>query len=165
VSVVEIDAPPATVWRHIVSFPELPPAREWVFRAGIAAPTGARIDGAGVGATRYCDFTTGAFVEPVVAWDEGRLLAFDITRQPAPLRERSPWGEIRAPHLDGYFRATYGEFRLAERAGGGTRLVGTTRYVVDMFPQVYWRMISDAIVESIHLRVLRSIARRAEGPG
>ena len=38
VTVIEVNAPPAVVWRHVVSFPSLAPAREWPFRAGVAAP-------------------------------------------------------------------------------------------------------------------------------
>src|SRR5204863_310120 len=38
VTAVDIDAPPAVVWRHVVTFPELPPPRAWLFRAGVAAP-------------------------------------------------------------------------------------------------------------------------------
>src|SRR6185437_12090956 len=70
VTAVDIDAPPAVVWRHVVSFPDLPPPHEWLFRAGVAAPLRARIEGTGVGATRYCDFTTGSFVEPITVWEE-----------------------------------------------------------------------------------------------
>src|SRR5688500_19299188 len=58
-------SPPEVVWRHVVTFPELPPPTELMFRAGVAAPTRARIEGSGVGAVRYCDFTTGSFVEPI----------------------------------------------------------------------------------------------------
>src|SRR6266702_6697312 len=76
-TVVEIAAPPEVVWRHVVSFPELLAPTEALFRAGVAAPMRARIDGRGVGAIRYCDFTTGSFVEPITAWEENRLLAFD----------------------------------------------------------------------------------------
>jgi hypothetical protein len=126
---------------------------------------GARIEGAGVGAVRYCDFTTGSFVEPVTAWEEGRLLAFDITAQPPPLKELSPYGAIEAPHLDGYFRASRGAFRLEELPGGRTRLVGTTRYTVDMFPQPYWRAAADGVVRAIHAQVLGHIRRLAEGGG
>ncbi|HEX9704659.1 MAG TPA: SRPBCC family protein [Gemmatimonadales bacterium] len=162
VSVVEIDAPPRVVWRHVVTFPELAPADDWLFRLGVAAPLAARIDGRGVGAVRYCDFTTGSFVEPIVAWEEGRLLAFEITEQAAPMRELSPYGDIRAPHLDGYFRATYGEFRLEELPGTRTRLVGRTRYEVNLFPQIYWTLFANRIVEAIHLRVLQHIEGLAE---
>jgi len=162
VTVVEIAAPPDVVWRHVVTFPDLPPPTELLFRAGVAAPTRARIVGTGVGAIRYCDFTTGSFVEPVTAWVENRLLAFDITAQAPPMTEWSPYREVNPPHLDGYFRATHGEFRLTLLPGGRTRLEGRTAYVVDMFPQRYWTLPAGRIVAAIHERVLRHIAALAE---
>ncbi|HKC39985.1 MAG TPA: SRPBCC family protein, partial [Gemmatimonadales bacterium] len=164
ITVVEIAAPPEVVWRHVVSFPDLPPPTEPLFRAGVAAPLRARIEGTGVGAIRYCDFTTGSFVEPITAWQENQLLAFDITAQAPPMTELSPYGEIHPPHLDGYFRATHGEFRLTPLPGGRTRLEGRTAYVVDMFPQVYWTVPARAIVTAIHARVLHHIQALAEEP-
>jgi len=165
VTVVEIAAPPEVVWRHVVTFPDLAPPTELLFRAGVAAPLRARIDGHGVGATRYCDFTTGSFVEPITAWDENRLLAFDITAQALPMEELSPYPGVHPPHLDGYFRATRGEFRLTPLPGGRTRLEGRTAYVVDMFPQVYWTVPARAIVTAIHARVLHHIQSLAEEEG
>ena len=161
-TIVDIAAPPEVVWRYVVTFPDLPPPTEWVFRTGVAAPTRARIDGHGVGATRYCDFTTGSFVEPITAWEENRLLAFDITAQAPPMTELTPYRDVNPPHLDGYFRATHGEFRLTPLAGGRTRLEGRTRYVVDMFPQPYWTVPARAIVTAIHTRVLQHIQTLAE---
>src|SRR5438309_1778052 len=79
VTVVEIAAPPDVVWRSVVTFPEVPPPTEAVFRVGVAAPLRARIQGRGVGAVRYCDFTTGSFVEPITRWEENRVLGFAIT--------------------------------------------------------------------------------------
>jgi uncharacterized membrane protein YhaH (DUF805 family) len=162
VTVVEIAAPPDVVWQHVVTFPDLPPPNELLFRAGVAAPTRARIEGNGVGAIRYCDFTTGSFVEPVTAWEENRLLAFDIIAQAPPLTEWSPYRNVNPPHLDGYFRATHGEFRLTPLPGGRTRLEGRTAYVVDMFPQRYWTLPAGRFVAAIHERVLRHIAALAE---
>lgn len=49
---------------------EIPPPVEWIFRAGIAYPIRAEMRGSGSGAERYCVFSTGAFVEPIQAWDE-----------------------------------------------------------------------------------------------
>ena len=161
-TVVDIAAPPEVVWNHVVTFPDLPPPTEWLFRAGVAAPTRARIEGRGIGAIRYCDFTTGSFVEPITAWEENRLLAFDITAQAPPMTELTPYREVHPPHLDGYFRATHGEFRLLPLPGGWTRLEGRTRYVVDMFPQGYWTMPARAIVTAIHARVLHHIQTLAE---
>ncbi|HEY2941515.1 MAG TPA: SRPBCC family protein, partial [Vicinamibacteria bacterium] len=73
---IEIDAPPERVWPHVVGFEEIRAPRSWIFRAGIACPMRARIDGRGVGAVRHCEFTTGPFVEPITVWDEPRRLAF-----------------------------------------------------------------------------------------
>src|SRR5216117_1877629 len=162
VTIVEIAAPPDEVWRHVVTFPDLPPPTALLFRAGVAAPTRARIEGSGVGAVRYCDFTTGSFVEPITACDENQRLAFDITAQAPPMSELSPYRNVNLLHLDGYFRATHGEFRLTPLPGGRTRLEGRTAYVVDMFPQRYWTLPAGRIVAAIHERVLRHIAALAE---
>jgi uncharacterized membrane protein YhaH (DUF805 family) len=162
VSTVEIAAPPDQVWQRVVSFPEIPPPTEWLFRIGVAAPQRARIAGTGVGATRYCDFTTGSFVEPITVWEPGHRLAFDIVRQAPPMHEWSPYRDVNPPHLDGYFRATHGEFELTALPGGRTRLVGRTRYEVEMAPQGYWAVAAGQIVSAIHLRVLRHIQRVVE---
>jgi hypothetical protein len=115
-----------------------------------------------VGATRFCDFTTGSFVEPITAWEENRLLAFDIVRQAPPMREWSPYRDVNPPHLDGYFRATSGEFRLTPLPDGRTLLEGRTTYVVEMFPQSYWTVPAGRIVAAIHGRVLWHIKALAE---
>jgi len=159
---VVVAAPPATVWRHVVSFSELAPPTEALFRLGVAYPRRARIDGTGAGAVRYCEFSTGTFVEPITQWRAPERLTFDISAQPVPLRELSPYGAIEPPHLRGYFRARQGEFRLTELPGGRTLLVGGTRYELDIGPRSYWRVPADAIVSAIHRRVLAHIKRLSE---
>ena len=115
---VEIDAPPAAVWRRVVDFPEITARKAWYFAWGIACPERARIVGHGVGATRYCDFTTGTFVEPIHIWDPPRRLAFDVADQPDPMIELSPYRDIHPPHLNHYLRSTRGEFDLIPLADG-----------------------------------------------
>lgn len=161
-SEIVIQAPPETVWRQVIAFPEITDTPAWFFRLGIAAPMRARIEGSGVGAIRYCEFTTGTFVEPITVWDEHRRLAFDVTEQPDPMFELTPYRHIHPPHLDGAFRSTKGEFRLEPIPGGGTCLIGTTWYVLEMHPQTYWTLWSDALVHQIHLRVLNHIRTTAE---
>ena len=157
-SVVEIGAAPEHVWPHVVSFRPLDPPRDFLFRAGVAYPKSARIEGAGVGAVRYCEFSTGAFVEPITAWEPGHRLAFDVTSSPPPMREWSLYDDVRAPHLDGFLQSHRGEFRLISLPGGRTRLEGRTWYQVRMAPEWYWRLWSDAIIRRIHGRVLDHIA-------
>ena len=111
---------------------------------------------------RHCEFTTGEFVEPITVWDRLRQLAFDVTEQPDPLVELSPFRNIHPPHLDGYMKSNRGEFRLIQLDNGRTRLEGRTWYEIRMFPQNYWMLWSDLIVHRIHLRVLDHIRSQAE---
>lgn len=161
-SAVEIEASPDVVWHRVVSFPALPEPADLIFRSGIAYPRAARIEGEGIGAIRHCEFSTGAFVEPVTAWEPGRRLAFDVTASPPPLRELSPYARVTAPHLDGFFVARRGEFRLIALPGGRTRLEGSTWYELRMQPALYWALLSDQLIGRIHDRVLRHIAGVSE---
>jgi len=52
----EINASPAVVWKNVIEFPPLNPPSELIFKAGIAYPINAKIDGTGVGAIRHCNF-------------------------------------------------------------------------------------------------------------
>jgi uncharacterized membrane protein YhaH (DUF805 family) len=160
----EIAAAPEQVWPHLVAFPPLLPPDEFVFRAGIAYPTAAHIDGEGPGAVRHCTFNTGAFVEPITVWDAPRRLAFDVTASPQPMIEWNPLHrDLDAPHLHGLFAARHGEFRLEPLPGGRTRLVGTTWYSHGLWPEGYWRLWSDWLVHRIHARVLEHVAAVSEG--
>ena len=162
-SAVVIDAPASVVWRNVLAFPPLAEPSELVFRAGIAYPRRAEIVGEGVGAIRYCVFSTGSFVEPITRWEPGRRLSFDVTSQPAPLHEWSPYADVAPPHLDGYFRSRRGEFRLVELGDGRTRLEGSTWYEMRLWPEAYWVLFGDALIGRIHERVLRHIEAVSEG--
>jgi hypothetical protein len=161
-SAIEIDAAPERVWTYVVRFPDLAEPHEWFFRAGLAYPQRARIEGTGAGAVRYCEFSTGAFVEPIEVWDEPRLLRFRVTENPAPMREWSPYGAVAPKHLHGYLIAKQGQFRLTRLPGNRTLLEGTTWYRHGLWPAEYWRWWSDAIIHRIHLRVLHHIRGLAE---
>ena len=84
---IEIEAPPATVWAHLVEFaPIAAPLDSWWFRAGVAYPISAALSGRGIGAVRTCEFSTGRFVETIRKWDEGRELAFTVDEAPPSSR-------------------------------------------------------------------------------
>jgi uncharacterized membrane protein YhaH (DUF805 family) len=161
-SSIVIDAPADVVWRSVIAFSPLPEPNEFVFRLGIAYPKAAEIRGTGVGAVRRCVFSTGPFVEPITVWEPGRRLGFDVAQQPPPMQEWSPYADLAPPHLEGYFKARRGEFRLISLAGGRTRLDGSTWYEMKLRPEGYWDLFADALVHRIHQRVLRHIKRIAE---
>jgi hypothetical protein len=149
----------------VVSFSDIPPPTEWLFRAGIAYPLRATIEGRGVGAVRRCVFTTGPFVEPIAVWDEPRLLSFDVVSLPPPMQEWTPYRHVRPPHLDGFLRAERGEFRLTELPGGRTRLEGARGTATTCGRPPTGSSGPTPSSTGIHLRVLRHIQREAERRG
>jgi hypothetical protein len=159
---MEIDAPREIVWKNVVSFSDLPPPEEWIFRTGIAYPVRARISGAGPGAVRRCEFSTGAFVEPIEEWREPELLRFSVSESPPPLEEWNPLRRITPPHLDGFFRSRAGQFKLVALGPSRTRLEGTTWYQHEIWPRWYWQLFSDRAIGFIHRRVLSHIKRLSE---
>lgn len=159
---IEINAPPEKVWKNVVEFPELAPPTELLFKTGIAYPIKARIEGAGKGAIRYCEFSTGAFVEPIEVWDENKLLQFSVSEQPLPMRELSPHGNLDTPHLHDYFVSRKGQFKLTRLENGNTLLEGTTWYYHKINPEFYWGLWTKQIVHSIHERVLNHIKEQSE---
>jgi len=159
---IDIDAPPKRVWPNVIAFAELPPPHEFLFRIGIAYPMRARIQGQGAGAVRRCEFSTGAFLEPIDVWDSPRVLRFSVTSNPAPLDEWTPYSAIHPPHLSGFLISKGGQFHLIPLPGGKTRLEGTTWYQHHLWPETYWQWWSDYIIHKIHLRVLTHIKQITE---
>ena len=162
ISTVVIDAPPEEVWPNVIGFSELDTPPAWYFELGIAYPLRATIDGEGVGAIRHCEFSTGAFVEPITVWDKPNRLTFDVTKQPPPMNELSPYRHVHPPHLDGYLNCKQGEFRLIRLPDNRTLLEGSTWYEFKMYPQGYWTLWSDTSIHRIHQRVLQHIKKLSE---
>jgi len=158
---VVIDASIEDVWDTVIAFPEIIDSPKGIFRLGIAYPIEARIEGDGVGAVRYCTFSTGSFVEPITDWDEPNLLAFDVTENPPPMKEISIYGDLHAPHLQGHMVSKKGQFQLSER-DGKVLLRGTTWYTHSISPEFYWGLVSDEIIHRIHFRVLNHIKKHTE---
>jgi hypothetical protein len=158
---IEINTSPETVWKNVVSFPQLKDPTEFIFKTGIAYPIDATISGQGVGAVRHCNFSTGSFVEPITTWDKPKLLNFSVDEQPEPMKEISFY-DIHPNHLHGYWISKQGQFKLTALPNGHTLLEGTTWYVNKIKPNFYWTIWSDYIVHKIHRRVLEHIKTQAE---
>jgi hypothetical protein len=159
---VIIHSPIDRVWRTVIAFPRITAPIGGIFRFGIAYPIEARIEGVGVGAIRHCVFSTGSFVEPITAWQEPTLLAFDVSSSPPPMEELSFYEHLDAPHLHGYMISHRGQFQL-KQAGDEVILEGTTSFTHSLSPDWYWGPISDHIIHKIHERVLNHIKHTAEG--
>ncbi len=161
-SSVIVNAPPEKVWKNVISFSQLPPPTEVIFKLGVAYPIQAEIEGQGVGAIRRCNFSTGPFIEPIEVWDEPHLLKFSVTQNPEPMQEWTPYRSVHPRHLDGYLQSCGGQFRLVALPGNRTLLEGTTWYYHHLWPAGYWQLWSDQIIHTIHLRVLNHVKQLSE---
>jgi len=159
---IKIEANIEDVWTNVVTFSNLPEPTDWIFKTGLAYPMNATIEGEGVGAVRYCNFSTGPFVEPITIWNQPNLLAFDVKSQPIPMNEMNPFREVHPPHLEGYFVSKKGQFALTKIDEKQTLLEGTTWYYLDIHPAPYWSAWSDFIIHRIHLQVLNHIKVESE---
>jgi hypothetical protein len=158
---IELAAPPERVWQTILQESRLKPPGQLLFRAGVAYPKASHIAGTGLAATRYCDFSTGKLVEPVLIWRHERQLRFTVASNPLPMQEWTPYAQIHPPHLDGFLVARQGEFLITPLPGGRTRLAATTWYQHHLWPARYWRAWSDYIIHQVHGMVLENIRQRA----
>ncbi len=161
-SEIVINAPIEKVWNNVIHFDTIPEPKEIIFKTGIAYPQNATINGEGVGAIRYCNFTTGSFMEPITTWNEPYLLEFTVESQPPSMKEWNPIWDIHPPHLNGYFTSHKGQFQLEKRGNNVTLLKGTTWYTVDIYPQFYWKLWANTIIHKIHNRVLKHIKTESE---
>lgn len=159
---IEIDAPPAEVWRHAVQIPQIDAdALPWTIShnlLGLPQPIDARLPpGSGV---RQLRWTRGiAFQEVITDWQQDRALSwtfrFDATSIPDEI-DRHIQVESRYLHLEG------GGYRL-EPLGQGTRLTLTTNYVVTSPLNAYFKAWGDLMLNDFHHAVLSVIKERSEG--
>lgn len=162
VTQIQIDAPREVVWKNVIAFPDLEPPTEFIFKLGIAYPKSANIIRTEDGSIRYCNFSTGPFVEPITKWEENALLAFDVVKNPDPMVETSIYNHFHPPHLDGFMESKKGQFKLIKISAKQTLLEGTTWYQHYLWPNFYWNIFSDKIIHMIHKRVLNHIKTISE---
>ncbi|MBD2766785.1 SRPBCC family protein [Hymenobacter sp. BT664] len=160
-----VNAPPAAVWAALLQPVDYPAATGW-FRAGVVYPTRTAfaLDTATGRPTLVCNYSQGRARLPVVDWQPGRSLTFAVPApdMPAPMRELSPYPQIHAPHLHGYFQVDSGTFRLRPLPGGRTLLEARTVYRHAIGPRAYWELWSDYLLDAMHTRVLATLKAKAE---
>lgn len=158
---IVIAANPDQVWRSITEMGEIaePPAIPFGW---LAYPVSGQIDGEGAGAVRRGVFSTGIAYERVTVWEPGQRLWFDVLSNPPALRELSPYGEIRTPHMAGYFTTRYARFNITPVGNGRTKLSLETLHTLKLEPALYWTPIAQWAVHENKTRVLTHFAQQAE---
>jgi uncharacterized membrane protein YhaH (DUF805 family) len=160
---IEVPASDRAVWDAIVHMGPIPSPPAAPFRWGLAYPMSGSIHGAGVGAIREGVFSTGVAYERVTEWQPPRRLSFIVLTDPPTMRELSPYQDVHAPHVNGYFRTVDARFTIAPLANGHTLLTLDTRHELKLNPYLYWLPIAKWAIHANKTRVLRHFAQQAEG--
>ncbi len=159
---VVIEAAPADVWPAVLQMRQIEAEPPLPFRLGLAYPVRGEVIGEGIGAKRLGHFSTGTATERVTEWAPERALGFDIISEPATLRELSPYADVHAPHVDGYFRSVHARLVLTPLEGGRTRLTLDTTHELDLQPSYYWLPMVRWVVRENKARVLSQMKAQAE---
>jgi hypothetical protein len=162
-TVVDIDAPPAAVWRNVVRVPMIRDDEQTVGlfqKIGIPKPLEATIDRDGVGALREARFAGGIrFHERVTEWEAERRLGFTITADAdsIPAEVLDAHVRVGGEHFD----VVFGRFTL-EPHGRGTRLRLESQHHLRTHLNFYAHLWTDAVMRDIQSNICRVIRRRAE---
>jgi hypothetical protein len=162
-TLVDVEASPETVWRHVVRVPLITQEEQTVGffqRIGVPQPLEATLSGEGVGALREARFAGGVrFVERVTEWDPERRLGFtiDVDEASIPADVLDPHVRVGGP----YFDVVYGLFVLEPREGG-TRLHLVSRHRVSTRFNFYTGFWTEAVMRDIQANICTVIRKRAE---
>jgi hypothetical protein len=159
---VEVAATDRTVWDAVVHMGPIPTPPPAPFRWGLAYPMRGIIHGTGVGAIREGVFSTGVAYERVTEWDPPKQLSFIVLSDPPTMRELSPYRNVHAPHVSGYFRTLDARFTIVQLENGHVLLSLATRHELDLNPAFYWLPIAKWAVHTNKERVLAHFAQQAE---
>jgi hypothetical protein len=149
---IVINAPPARVWPHVVSFAKIKQQNNfWLFKIGMPSPMETTVTGNYKGAGRKCIFSNGyVFDEEISTYDVNRNLTFDITHQP------------RDPEIMGHIDILRGQFLLKDNGNGTTTLTGNSWYKLYVFPIWYYDLWAESVTRNVHLGVMHHIKELSE---
>jgi hypothetical protein len=157
---IEIDAPPAVVWKNVIRFDEIQPAeRKWLFAyaVGIPAPVKATLDREAVGGLRQGIFANGlTFHEVIQTWEPHRRVSFSI--KPFAPSVYAPFDQIGSRYLD----LLDAEYSIDSLPGGKTRLTLSSRHRVSTRYNFYSTTLTRFFMSEFQGDLLRIVKLRAE---
>jgi hypothetical protein len=160
---IDIDAPPAAVWRQVVRVPAIGDAEQTVgfFQyIGVPRPLEATLSDERIGGWREARFVGGIrFREHVTEWEPARRLGFTIAVDPQSV---SP--AVLDAHVavgGRHFDVVYGAFELSPRERG-TRLRLLSRHRLHTRLNFYAGLWTDAIMQDIQQNICQVIRHRSE---
>ena len=161
-SVIDIAAPPATVWQNIERVPRISSAElssSWSQTIGFPDPVEATLSAEGVGGIRHATFAGGVlFIETIDVWEPERRLGFSIRADQIPKTTLDEHVTVGGK----FFDVLYGEYLLEQLPNGQTRLHLLSRHRVSTDFNWYAHLWTDAVMSDLQRRILLVVKNRSE---
>ncbi|OON65287.1 hypothetical protein [Hymenobacter sp. CRA2] len=163
-NVVDITAPPAVVWQHIIRVPPIRATdlgRSFVDRIGFPRPVEATLTHEGVGGVRHATFERGVeFIETVDEWQPQRRLSFSIKPNTATIPPTTFDEHVTVGGR--FFDVLRGTYELQPLPGGRTRLLLYSQQRLSTRLNPYAGLWTDYVMSEIQRRILHVVKRRCE---
>jgi hypothetical protein len=163
VETITVNASCEKLW-HVITHPVAFTAHSNLFfQAGVSYPTTMQLAYNEKGKCFLnCRLNNGFASLEIEKLDSLSRMRFRIPDQVQHMKELTFYDSLDAPHLKGYFDATYGEFMISPLKENQCTLSATTHYRYRITPAFYWRWWSDYLVNTMHRSVLDDIKTLAE---
>lgn len=161
-SVIDIAAPPATVWQNIERVPRIRASElqsSWSHAIGFPDPVEATLSAEGIGGVRHATFAGGVlFIETIDVWEPDRRLGFSIRADQIPPTTLDEHVTVGGK----FFDVLYGEYYLEPLPNGETRLHLLSRHRVSTDFNWYAHLWTDAVMSDLQQRILLVVKNRSE---
>lgn len=148
---IEIQATPQNLWDVIANDHKNDRPNFLIDVSGLAYPIKIDFLNEGVGSEVKGYFSTGQSKAVITEWQPNRLLTIKMIKQPPAMEEMSPYRDVHAPHLNGYFDTQETKFKITPLANGNSRLSVYSQHKLRIDPSFYWLPLARwAIDENIN---------------
>lgn len=158
-----VDASKETIWYVLTHGVQFKANNNFFFESGVNYPTSMQLEYTGQNnCFLVCTLSAGNTALKVERLDSLKSIRFSVPDDIIAMQELSIYESIDAPHLQGYFKPEYGEFKLEPIDDSHCKLVAVTSYSYKITPAFYWKWWSDYLVNTMHRHVLNDIKLLAE---
>jgi len=147
---VELPALPASVWRCLMFYEDVP-RKPWpLLRWLLPQPVRSEGDKLAIGAEVRCTYDRGHLLKRTTTVEPARLLCFEVIEQ----------------HLgiERYARACRGSYEL-QQVGDNTQITLNTAYRGHLWPRFLWRPLERYLCHRLHLHILLGMRERLVSEG
>ena len=151
-----INKPVESIWKNLTTEIKFKKTNNFLFEKGITYPKSIYLNN-NQGIKTYDCYTNNDTISLRI--DEliiDKKVKFHLNRQTIPMKELSPYDEVKAEHLHNYFKVNYGEIILEPINKTKTKMIAITSYEYQIAPKWYWQLWSNQIINKMHLHVLES---------